>query len=128
MINDKYITLEMNQLKLVNCIRELGILKDPDFRVWSSIHNINRAKRNHRKMVRHLERNIKRLIVVVGKQSIRRAEDNVAALQRSKITKHYNGFIVMAQGYDDYKSKCLKIKRGETRGFYTIEEALKLVK
>jgi hypothetical protein len=128
MINDKYITLEINQLKLVNCERELGILEDPNFRVWASTYNINRARRNHRSMIRHLKRNIKRLIAVVEKQSITRAEDNIVALQHAKITKHYNGFIVMAHGYDDYKSKCLKIQKGDTRGFYTIEQALKIIK
>ncbi len=128
MMNDKYISLEDNQLKLIRCERELRILEDPSYMVMAISSNMNRARRNHRYLLRHIKRNIKRLIIVIAKQSMQRSEDLSSVLKHSKIVRYYDGYIIMAQSEDDYKSKLDKIKRFDTRGFYTIKRGVTISK
>lgn len=55
-----------------------------------------------------------------------RAIRNVKALNKAKIVRHYNGYIIMAQSEGDFVGKKCAIARGDIRGFFTIEDALKL--
>jgi hypothetical protein len=41
-----------------------------------------------------------------------------------KIVRYYDGFIILAQNEEDYKAKMQQIKRGDTKGFYTVEFVL----
>lgn len=55
-----------------------------------------------------------------------RAVRNVKALNKAKIVRHYNGYIIMAQSEADFVGKKCTIARGDVKGFFTIEMALKL--
>lgn len=49
---------------------------------------------------------------------------NISKLHCSPITRHYKGYIILAYSEADFKIKISKIQRGDTLGFYTIEQAL----
>jgi hypothetical protein len=45
--------------------------------------------------------------------------------EKAPIVRKFKGFIVLAQSELDYESKCKKISRGDTFGFYTTDDLLK---
>lgn len=57
-------------------------------------------------------------------EQIEKAVFEARSLCLAKIVRHYDGYIILAQNENDYKTKVQKIKRGDTNGFYTVERAL----
>lgn len=62
-------------------------------------------------------------MVYLGKD-IQKAIDNLLNKNQALIVGHYDGYIILAQNENDYKSKVSKIQRGDTFGFYTIPRAM----
>jgi transcriptional regulator of NAD metabolism len=59
-------------------------------------------------------------------QDIEKAVANLVSKNQAPIVRHYDGYIILAQNENDFKTKVSKIQRGDTFGFYTIQRALGL--
>jgi len=59
-------------------------------------------------------------------QDIKKSVDNLISKNQAPIVKHYDGYIILAQDEDDFKTKVLKIQCGDTFCFYTIQRVLNL--
>lgn len=69
---DKYISLETNIIKLVNKVKSLNTLEDPNF-VFFCGHGYGerpKAMRKYKKVIRKTKKRLKRLLVVIEKQKL----------------------------------------------------------
>lgn len=66
------------------------------------------------------------LIVKYDTDGVIRAVQNVKNLNKAKIVRHFKGYIIMASCTKDLIGKQCAISRGDVKGFFTIEAALKL--
>jgi len=61
-------------------------------------------------------------------QDIAKAIANLEEKKLAHIVRYYHGHIVLAQSESDFNIKASKIRRGDTIGFFTVEDALSLKK
>ena len=61
---------------------------------------------------------------IYTEEQIGKAIFEARSLYLTKIVRHYDGYIILAQNEKDYNSKLQCIQRGDTKGFYTVERAL----
>lgn len=64
--------------------------------------------------------------MIYTEQDIEKAVSNLVSKNQAPIVRHYDGYMILAQNERDFQLKVLKIQRGDTLGFYTVETALSL--